>query len=150
MAREILKITVEAEVTALRVLRRALEKALNAALANTALCDKIQDIMLAADEAGQNIIRHAFGEAANGQMTLTVHLSPKALHICIIDTAPLMDLTQIHPRDLDNVREGGLGTHFIRTLADKAVWQHENGKNRLDMEWYFDPAPPPPIPPSGA
>lgn len=139
MAEEVLKITVNVEVAALRVLRSSLEKALTAYLSDTPLNDKIQNIILATDEAGQNIIRHAFGNSEHGsesgQMTLRVGLSDTHLCITITDTAPLVDIEQITPRNLKDIREGGLGTHFIQTIADKAVWAHYEGKNRLTMEW---------------
>ena len=120
------------EMTQLRHTRRALQKA----LANTAAQKRIDDVQLAVSEALQNIIRHAFDKNQIGHITLSGHIANNMLHICIIDTAPMIDLARIKPRPLDAVREGGLGTHFIMTLAEQANWSHDDKKrNRLDMRF---------------
>ena len=38
-------------------------------------------------------------------------------------------------RALDDLREGGLGTHFIMEIAEDAKWFHHQGRNRLDMSF---------------
>ena len=55
------------------------------------------------------------------------------LHISLLDDAPLIDLDKVRPRDLDDLREGGLGTHFIMEITEHAEWLHDNGRNRLNM-----------------
>ncbi len=139
---EILRITVDAEISALRVLRRALSKALESALKSPPSADKIQDILLATDEAAQNIIQHAFGASAqnkeaNNKLTIIAQMNEAQLQITLDDNAPLVDLSQIAPRKLDEIREGGLGTHFIKTLSDEAHWSHHDEGNRLDMMWHL-------------
>lgn len=135
---EILRITVDTEVTALRVIRQALSKALASALKRTSLEGKINNIILATDEAAQNIIKHAFLGQPDGKMTVIAEICGQTLHVYLEDTAPLVDLETIAPRDLADVREGGLGTHFIKTLTDEAIWSHHNNQNRLDMRWQLD------------
>ena len=135
---EILRITVDTEVTALRIIRQALSKALSSALKKTPLENKINDIMLATDEAAQNVINHAFHGQPDGKMSIIAEICGQTLHIYLEDTAPLVDLDAIAPRDLADVREGGLGTHFIKSLTDEAVWSHHNNQNRLDMRWRID------------
>ncbi len=132
---EIFRITIEAKVGALRIIRQMLSKKLNLALKQTSLKNKIDDILLATDEAAQNIIRHAFGDALEGKMTIIGELTGGILHIYLQDTAPLVELEKIAPRDLEDLREGGLGTYFVQTLADEAVWSHFEGRNRLDLRW---------------
>ncbi|MGC6475411.1 MAG: ATP-binding protein [Parvibaculales bacterium] len=142
---EILRITVDAEISALRVIRRALSKALKAALKSPQAAEKIQDILLATDEAAQNIIQHAFKQSSakevkkdkDEQLTLIVQKQKAQLHIVLEDNAPLVDISQIVPRKLDEVREGGLGTHFIKSLSDEARWSHHDNGNRLDMIWHL-------------
>jgi sigma-B regulation protein RsbU (phosphoserine phosphatase) len=38
----------------------------------------------------------------------------------VTDFAPPVDPETIKPRDLDDVRPGGLGTHFLREIMDTA------------------------------
>lgn len=118
-------------VPELRRMRRELE----AALADTPALHRIGEIQLAVDEALQNIIRHAFADGQDGQITVSGYIAGELLNISIVDTAPLIDLEKVKPRALDDLREGGLGTHFIMTLAETANWSHDNGQNRLDISF---------------
>ena len=43
-----------------------------------------------------------------------------ALYFSLVDSAPRVDPARVRPRDLDDVRPGGLGTHFIQTVMDEA------------------------------
>lgn len=85
--------------------------------------DVVQDIVLAVDEALQNVIRHAYAGRADGQIILTMaHRKDDAEGLVVAtirDFAPPVDAAAIKPRDLDDVRPGGLGTHFIREVMDE-------------------------------
>ncbi len=78
------------------------------------------DIVLALDEACQNIIRHAYDGGPDDVIELEIEHRGDQLIFSITDYAPAIDPTQIKPRDLDDVRPGGLGTHFIRRVMDEA------------------------------
>jgi sigma-B regulation protein RsbU (phosphoserine phosphatase) len=80
--------------------------------------DCVQDVVMAVDEACQNVIRHAYGEKAAGDMLLEVDREGDTLIFCLKDFAPPVDPTQVEPRDLEDVRPGGLGTHLIREVMD--------------------------------
>ena len=80
----------------------------------------VQDVVMAIDEACQNVIRHAYGEACSGDILLEVDREDDSLVFCLKDFAPPVDPSRIHPRDLDDVRPGGLGTHLIREVMDSA------------------------------
>ena len=82
--------------------------------------DEIADLELAASEAVENIILHAYGEGHPGDITLAVHRLDDGLMLRIRDFAPKVDQAMIKPRPLDEVRPGGLGTHFIRAVMDDA------------------------------
>jgi anti-sigma regulatory factor (Ser/Thr protein kinase) len=43
------------------------------------------------------------------------------------DCGPPLDVERIVPRDLDEVRPGGLGTHFIRSIMDEVTYTHKEG-----------------------
>jgi sigma-B regulation protein RsbU (phosphoserine phosphatase) len=79
----------------------------------------IDHTVLAVDEATSNVIRHAYAGDENGEVILQVLTRGDALVIRLIDFAPPVDLATIKPRDLDDIRPGGLGTHIIREIMDK-------------------------------
>jgi sigma-B regulation protein RsbU (phosphoserine phosphatase) len=80
------------------------------------------DIVLAIDEACQNIIRHAYDGQPDGVIELEIEHRGDQLIFSLKDRAPTIDPTRIKPRDLDDVRPGGLGTHFIRRVMDEAEY----------------------------
>lgn len=77
----------------------------------------IPDVVLAVDEACQNIIRHAYG-GGQGDLIVQVRAANHQLDIRLIDFAAPVDPAAVCPRDLDDLRPGGLGTHFIRAVMD--------------------------------
>jgi anti-sigma regulatory factor (Ser/Thr protein kinase) len=78
----------------------------------------LHDVVLAVDEACQNIIRHAY-QGGDGAIRVTVGRDAMGLVINLIDFAPPVDVAKICPRALDDLRPGGLGTHFIRSVMDE-------------------------------
>ena len=78
------------------------------------------DIVLVIDEACQNIIRHAYKGDPNGEIELQVDREGENLVFALLDRAPPIDRGKVKGRDLDDIRPGGLGTHFIRELMDRA------------------------------
>jgi sigma-B regulation protein RsbU (phosphoserine phosphatase) len=79
----------------------------------------ICDLVLVIDEACQNIIRHAYRGDPDGLIELEIHREGENLVFALLDHAPPVDASAIKPRDLDDVRPGGLGTHFIQSLMDE-------------------------------
>ncbi|MBR9971290.1 SpoIIE family protein phosphatase [Magnetospirillum sulfuroxidans] len=77
----------------------------------------IPDVVLAVDEACQNIIRHAYG-GGEGDLIVQVRGDAACLDIQLIDFAAPVDPARVCPRDLDDIRPGGLGTHFMRMVMD--------------------------------
>jgi sigma-B regulation protein RsbU (phosphoserine phosphatase) len=77
------------------------------------------DIVLAIDEACQNIIRHAYRGESDGPIELEIEHQSDGLVFSLIDHAPAIDPNRVQPRDLDDIRPGGLGTHFIRRVMDE-------------------------------
>lgn len=106
-----------ADPSRLKFMRPALE---GAAKACQFAEDEIQDLVLAAGEAIENIMIHAYGGQAKGEITLAVHRLPDGIMLRLRDFAPRVDTGKIEPRPLDEVRPGGLGTHFIRAIMDDA------------------------------
>ncbi len=79
----------------------------------------VRDIVIAVDEACQNIIRHAYGGSPNGDIELKICRLDGELIILLRDFAETIDISKVKPRDLDDIKPGGLGTHFIREVMDE-------------------------------
>lgn len=93
------------------------------------------DIVLAIDEACQNIIRHAYKGDPDGVIELEICRKGDDLVFYLCDRAPAIDPRKVKPRDLDDVRPGGLGTHFIQAVMDRADFlpRPGGGGNLLKM-----------------
>ncbi len=76
------------------------------------------DIVLAVAEACQNVILHAYRGQAEGRMELALFRRRDGILVRLRDYGPPVDVARIRPRDLDEVKPGGLGTHFMRSLMD--------------------------------
>lgn len=114
--KRILTLRFAAHADRLKGVRAAIEKAL-APLGCSASC--LQDIVLAVDEACQNIIRHAYGGSPSGEIVLDIDQQQDYLVLWLRDFAPKIDEQSIKPRDLDELRPGGIGVHLIREVMDE-------------------------------
>lgn len=117
MSEALLELRFPAEPEHLSPVRAALRQRIEACGAGEAC---VHDVVLAVDEACQNVIRHAYGEHRSGEILLRLELEGRELILTLTDYAPPIDRSTVRPRDLDDVRPGGLGTHFIGELMDSA------------------------------
>lgn len=99
-------------------IRRAVAETIGALGCPDAL---VHDVVLAVDEACQNIIRHAYC-GQDGDIVVQVGRDDHRLVVRLIDFAPPVDVAKVCPRPLDELRPGGLGTHFIREVMDEVAF----------------------------
>lgn len=88
-------------------------------------------IVLALDEACSNIIKHAYEGDASGTIALTTRLTPDALLLELKDTGKKVNVLKIAPRELSDVRPGGLGTHFMNTVFDSVRYDTSGSEGTL-------------------
>ncbi|MBI5633807.1 MAG: ATP-binding protein [Nitrospirae bacterium] len=89
-------------------------------------------IKLAVDEACSNVIKYAYHGDTSKVIVVKYGSSHKKISITIDDSGEKADPEKIRGRDLDDVRPGGLGLHFIRRVFD--LVEFDTGKlkgNRL-------------------
>ena len=81
-------------------------------------------IVLAADEACSNVIRHAYKGICERKNKIIVYITTykSKIKIKIRDFGPCVDLKKIKGRKLSKVRPGGLGVHFIHGCMDEVVY----------------------------
>lgn len=82
-----------------------------------------QELVLAVGEACQNVMQHGYTDLETGDILLTISRAEDGVVVRIADFAPAVDPQKIKPRDLSDVRPGGLGVHFIEELMDSAVFR---------------------------
>jgi anti-sigma regulatory factor (Ser/Thr protein kinase) len=83
----------------------------------------IDSIILVIDEAAQNIIKYAYEMKKNGPIQVEI-VEGSNLTVKIRDYGKQVDLSLIKPRNLDDVKSGGLGTHFINTICKNVKYEH--------------------------
>ena len=131
-AETLLSLTIPSQPDRLKLVRNAV-----AETARFCGCteDVGRDIVIAVDEACQNVIRHAYGGSPDGEITLEIRLRGNALIIRLRDFAETIDVSTVKPRDLDDLKPGGLGTHFIREVMDEVAFIQppSGGGNLLRM-----------------
>ena len=108
-------LTVPARADSLKLVRRAVGETSTACGFSQEQC---QDLMLAVDEACQNVVRHAYAGMDDGDMVVDIRREGETYVVLVRDHAPPVDVAKIVPRNLDDVRPGGLGVHFIREVMD--------------------------------
>lgn len=115
-ASRVAEVRVPARAECLAIVR-ATVRATVESLGCNALAD---DVVLAVDEACQNVVRHAYGENEDGD--LEVHLGHTAhrLVVEVRDFAAPVDPDAVSGRDLEDVEPGGLGVHLIYSVMDEA------------------------------
>ncbi len=79
-----------------------------------------RDVALAVDEACKNIVVHAYRGEIAGDIVLSIYRCRGGIVLHLRDFAPAVDPTRIGPRELDDLRPGKRGTHFIRAIMDSA------------------------------
>lgn len=97
---------------------------------------RIQQVLLATEEALVNIISYAYPEEAPGDLTVTCKPAPeKGLMICFQDRGKAFNMLDKEAPDLTASLEdravGGLGIFFIRQMIDELDYERTDGKNIL-------------------
>ena len=88
------------------------------------LNDYKEDLVLALAEAAQNIIKHAYkGKETEDSMRVLIIYNNKKLTIELFDMGEPVIPENIKPRNLDDVRVGGLGTFFIGQIMDEVIFK---------------------------
>lgn len=98
-------------------------------------------VVLAVDEALTNIIRHAYQGRANEPIEISfrrIHAPQdgargRGLEIVLEDRGIRVDGSKLCGRDLEDVRPGGLGLHFIKESMDAVEFRRHWGRNQLRL-----------------
>jgi anti-sigma regulatory factor (Ser/Thr protein kinase) len=91
-------------------------------------------VKLAVDEACANVIEHAYGGATDKEITLRYKKTRDTFEVTIDDDGAKARRESLKGRDLDDLRAGGLGMHFIERAFDVCELDESKEKgNRLRL-----------------
>ena len=99
----------------------------------------------AVDEAITNIMRHSYKNQLHKPIQLqAVRLKPDArsgrgegLEFLLCDRGPAVDPAKMQGRQLDEIKPGGLGLHFIRQSMDTVEYQRAGSTNQFRLVKYL-------------
>jgi len=82
------------------------------------------DVVLAIAEAAQNIVKHAYnGKETSDNLKVEISYDNNQLKIDLYDKGEPAIPTNIKPRDVDDIKPGGLGTFFIGQIMDEVMFK---------------------------
>ena len=82
------------------------------------------DLVLALAEAAQNIVKHGYNnQATEDEMKIIIKFNNNLLSMELMDKGKPVVPSNIKPRDLDDIKAGGLGTFFIGQIMDEVVFK---------------------------
>ena len=82
------------------------------------------DVVLALAEAAQNIVKHAYnGAATSDNLKIKISYNNNQLKIDLYDKGEPAIPTNIKPRDVGDIKPGGLGTFFIGQIMDEVMFK---------------------------
>lgn len=88
------------------------------------LNDYKEELVLALAEAAQNIVKHAYkNQPTDDLMKVLINYQDKTLNIELFDKGTAAIPENIKPRNLDDIKAGGLGTFFIGQIMDEVVFK---------------------------
>lgn len=82
----------------------------------------VDSIVLAVNEACMNIIQHGYGPEETGEIILEIFQERNELTVRLTDFAEPVNPATCRPRRLEELRPGGLGTHFMSALMDEVQY----------------------------
>jgi serine/threonine-protein kinase RsbW len=100
--------------------------------------DLVEQIKLAVDEACANVIKYAYGGNVHKRIVIRYKVRRGRFEVVIEDSGVKADPSVIAGRELEEVRPGGLGVHFIKRCFD--IFEFDGKKkngNRLRLVRYL-------------
>ncbi len=88
-------------------------------------------IILAVDEACSNIIKHAYEGDRSKTIDVTVTVADEDIQIALRDRGKRVEVSKIAPRELSDIRPGGLGTHFMNAVFDSVRYDPNGGQGTV-------------------
>lgn len=112
-------------------LKQVREWVRDTALANGISEERAGRVVIGVNEACMNIIEHAYRHGS-GDIVLDILQDDAHMVFQLTDFAETVDCSRIKSRDLNDIRPGGLGVHFITEVMDEVSYEPgENGTGNV-------------------
>jgi anti-sigma regulatory factor (Ser/Thr protein kinase) len=113
---QLVSLTFSCRASRLKLLRCVIRDAAELVGLDDAATDAV---VLAVNEACMNIMQHAYAMDPQGKIDVMISREQDAIVFRLRDYADPIDTDDVKSRDLEDVRPGGLGVHFISSLMDE-------------------------------
>ena len=88
------------------------------------LNDYKEELVLALAEAAQNIVKHAYkNQPTDDLLKVVINYNDKTLMMELFDKGNAVIPENIKPRNLEDIKAGGLGTFFIGQIMDEVIFK---------------------------
>ena len=123
----LLQLRFSARIDRIKLIRPGIEAAARMCGLASAIA---RDVVLAVDEACQNIIIHGY-KSRNGEIELTLIRYGKGIVVELRDQAPSVDPRKIRHRALHDIKPGKLGSYLMSAIMDRVEYLPAPGGGNL-------------------
>ncbi|MBC8287749.1 MAG: ATP-binding protein [Nitrospinae bacterium] len=123
-----IKLSIPSDPKYLGLIRKVLQELLDS---SDVPDDTARRLILCVDEACANVIKHSYEGSCDEPIEATFTIAGDDFKVQIRDYGKQCDLSQIKPRDLEDIKPGGLGTHFINEIMDDVSYCTNRTKGTL-------------------
>ncbi len=104
--------------------------------------EEVQKIVLAADEACTNIIKHAYKFSPQGEILLSAECDGKKMLLTITDTGVPFNPENVPEPDIQELAKkkkvGGLGIYLMKKIMDEVSYNISREKNQVKLVKYLN------------
>ncbi len=99
--------------------------------------NEIYDMNLSINEVCANVMEHVYHWDPGSKITISIEADPEAMTIRVRDYGDPKDPTQFQSRDLNEIKDSGLGIFLVNELMDDIHYNSELKKgNEIIMKKY--------------
>jgi anti-sigma regulatory factor (Ser/Thr protein kinase) len=122
------KLSIPSDPKYLGLIRKVLQELLNN---HDVPADTTRHLILCVDEACANVIKHSYQGPCDEPIEASFFIEKDDFKVQIRDYGKQCDSSEIKPRCLEEIRPGGLGTHFMNEIMDEVSYCTNRSKGTL-------------------
>jgi anti-sigma regulatory factor (Ser/Thr protein kinase) len=123
-----IKLSIPSDPKYLGLIRKVLQELLNS---HDVPDDTARRLILCVDEACANVIKHSYEGPCDEPIEATFTIEGDDFKVQIRDYGKQCKIDQIKPRCLEDLKPGGLGTHFMNEIMDEVSYCTDRAKGTL-------------------